>query len=259
VDVGGVEVFHWNPRRPLLPGRPGTWLPKVFPTNNFGDMMGPVIVRSLAPSDRPTAPGTRLLAVGSILHFARDHDVVWGSGVNGKVALSEIQADELDVRAVRGPLTAEVLRARGIDVPEVFGDPGLLVPDMLGIRRAADPKRELLIVPNLHDWPHWRRHPSVINPRAPLATVVSAIADASHVVSSSLHGLVIADALHVPASLLKPSRESLFKYEDYYEGTGRRLPTLNSSIGAALDNVAAPLSENTEALVRAFPRDLWSA
>ncbi len=33
----------------------------------------------------------------------------------------------LDVRSVRGPLTAKFLSKRGIFVPEIYGDPGLLI------------------------------------------------------------------------------------------------------------------------------------
>jgi len=221
--------------------------------------MGPAIVRALAPSERPAKSGIRLLAVGSILHFAHDADVVWGSGVNGKVATSEIDATSLDVRAVRGPLTAEVLRSKGMVVPEIFGDPGLLLPDLLGIRRSESPTRRLLVVPNLHDWPNWRRNPAVINPRSPFERVVKAVADSTHVVASSLHGLVMADALGVPASLLRPSKESLFKYEDYYEGTGRRLPRVSDSIEEALRNPGSPLEWQADALKAAFPRELWAA
>lgn len=259
VDVGGVEVFHWNPRRPIVRGRFGQWLPKGRGTNNFGDMMGPAIVRALAPSSRPVNAGARLLAVGSILHFAHDGDVVWGSGVNGKVPTSQIDAADLDIRAVRGPLTAELLRSKGMDVPEIFGDPGLLLPDLLGVRRSENPTRRLLIVPNLHDWPIWRRDPAVINPRSPFEDVVQAVAESSQVVASSLHGLVMADALGVPASLLRPSKESLFKYEDYYEGTGRRLPPVNDSVEEAVRNPGEPLEWRPDALKAAFPRELWAA
>ena len=43
-------------------------------------------------------------------------------------------------------------------------------------------------------------------------------------VSSSLHGIVIAEAYGVPAVLVASSTEPVFKYEDYYAGTGRELP-----------------------------------
>ncbi|MDY0830148.1 polysaccharide pyruvyl transferase family protein [Microbacterium sp. BG28] len=221
--------------------------------------MGPAIVRALAPSGRTAKAEVRLLAVGSILHFARDADIVWGSGVNGKVPTSEIDASSLDIRAVRGPLTAGVLRSKGMIVPDVFGDPGLLLPDLLGVRRSENPTRQLLVIPNLHDWPTWRRNPAVISPRSPFEVVVRAVAESTHVVASSLHGLVMADALGVPASLLRPSKENLFKYEDYYEGTGRRLPRVSDSIEEAVRRPGAPLEWNPDALKAAFPRELWAA
>lgn len=259
VDVRGVEVFHWNPRRPLLRGRPGKFLPKRGLVNNFGDMIGPELVRSLAGPGPRASHDTRLLAVGSILHFARNGDVVWGSGVNGKVPLEQIVAGAIDVRAVRGPLTAEVLKARGLEVPDIFGDPALLLPELLGITRNAAPSRRFVVIPNLHDERFWRRHPESISPRLPFETVVRIIADAEQVIASSLHGLVIADALGVPAAMLRPSQESLFKYEDYYEGTGRKLPRVSENLGDALEHPAPTLTSSSDALRESFPSNLWPA
>ena len=55
--------------------------------------------------DEPVIVPRRLLAVGSILHLARDNDVVWGSGVHGKIVVRRHQFKQLDAREVRGPLT----------------------------------------------------------------------------------------------------------------------------------------------------------
>lgn len=255
-EVRGIEVVHWNPLRARISGPLGRILPKR-PVNNFGDVLSPLVVERLALTREFAPVPRRLLAIGSILHFAADGDVVWGTGINGKIPLDEVRARRLDVRAVRGPLTASWLRSMGVEVPGVYGDPGLLAPSLLKIKRSPRPLRGVTIVPNLYDIPRWRRAKGFLDPRNDIETVVRSIAESERVVASSLHGLVIADALGIPASLLQAAREPLFKYEDYYEGTGRRLPHVSSSLEEALDNPAPPLDTDLEALTNAFPADLW--
>ncbi len=65
-------------------------------------------------------------------------------------------------------------------------------------------------------------YPNVVYPTEPWDEVIRKILDSEFVISSSLHGLIIADAFGVPSRLLKiTDTEPLFKYRDYYEGTGR--------------------------------------
>lgn len=75
--------------------------------------------------------GNRLLGIGSIVHFAQTNDCIWGTRVDGNVPDESMAFTDLDVRAVRGPLTRERLLGKGIDCPEIYGDPGLLTPQSL--------------------------------------------------------------------------------------------------------------------------------
>jgi len=222
-------------------------------------MLGPAVSTALAPRQLSAVKDARLLSIGSVLHFARDGDIVWGSGVNGKVSGDAISASDLDVRAIRGPLTAGALRDRGISTPEVFGDPGLLAPSLFGVTRDALPTIEITSLPNLHDLRSWRGAPGMLSPRNDYLAVMRTIASSRHLVTSSLHGIVIADALGVPVSPVRPTAEAMFKYEDYYEGTGRRLPVFSASVKAALDVRAPGLEWDPQPLIDAFPRDLWTS
>ncbi len=258
VDVNGVEVVHWNPQRTITRRPIGRYLPSLGATRNFGDMLAPAIVRLLIGERLAAGSSSRLVAVGSIMHLARDGDVVWGTGVNGKVPRSEIVARRLDVRAVRGPLTASVLRGMRFTIPETYGDPGLLAPLLLGIGRAPSPRFPVTALPNLHDRRTWFGLPGYFSPRSPYESVIRRIADSAQVVTSSLHGIVIADALGVPVSLVRPGSEDMFKYEDYYEGTGRHLPQVHESFAAGIDSPAPPLTSEPKCLTAAFPSDLWA-
>ncbi len=259
--IRGIEVVNWNPRRHIGSGPIARALPRLSRPNNFGDLLGPVIVARLAQGlDRTRRPG-RLLAVGSILHLARDGDTTWGTGKNGKTSDAAHRWTTLDVRATRGPLTRRWLADRGVGAPAVYGDPGLLVPTVFPeFAATVNPRsRGESIVPNLHDAPAWRRAPGFVDPTTKLWDCIRAIAESDHVIASSLHGLIIADAFNVPASLLAPGAEDTFKYRDYYEGTGRDLPHMSRSLEEARKNPAPPLSGwSPDALLAAFPADLWA-
>lgn len=261
-----VEAFAWNPRRNNLP-RPFRDRFVGPRTNNFGDLLGPLIVQAvcdregLGPS-LPTRPG-RLLTVGSVLHVASDGDVVWGTGVNGNVRTRSHRYRSLDVRAVRGPRTRDFLARRGVAAPEVYGDPALLLPALFPVllRWSERKQHALTVVPNLHDWDRLGTHPRAVDPRSGVWHVLRTIVQSERVVASSLHGVIVAEAFGIPATLLG-GHQHPFKYQDYYEGTGRRMPIPAESVAAALTRPAeAPDLSTWEraALYHAFPRDLWPA
>ena len=76
--------------------------------------------------------------------------------------------------------------------------------------------------------------------------------------SSSLHGLVVADAFGIPARYVRLcDYEPLFKYRDHYAGTGRALE-FATSLPAGLEMGGAPPPVvDKAALLAAFPFDLW--
>lgn len=244
-----VELFAWQPRSGA---------------RNFGDHLSHVISAAVARErcvsfDDETSRPHRLLAVGSILHFAQDGDTVWGSGVNGKVSLAEIRARKLDVRAVRGPKTAEVLRGLGIDAPEVFGDPALLIPRFFGARFRVEPVRDYIFIPNLNDLKTHGHLPNVVSPLRGWNHCVEQICAAKLVIASSLHGIILAEAFGVPARYVRLTAiESQFKYDDYAQGTGRRALVPAHSIAEAREMGGhEPIHFDPEPLIEAFPYDLW--
>lgn len=260
-----VELYNWNPHPYVFRGRLRRVLPIKHrrPVNNFGDLLGPVVVRGVASRlglVEPIADSRTLFSIGSVLHHAASGDVVWGSGVNGKIRPESYSFDQLDVRAVRGPRTAEFLRNRGIAVPSVYGDPGLLVPLVVPeLVAAAESKiRRVTVIPNLNDVAAYRGV-EYLDPRSPLEEVLRTIAQSELVVGSSLHGVIVAESLGVPARLVKSSAEPSFKYDDYFLGTGRDGVTVASSVEEAVRMGGADrISYDPNPLLNAFPRDLWT-
>ncbi len=238
---------------------------------NVGDHLSKVIVSEvLALRDRAITDkkdtSKKLFAIGSILHFAHSGECVWGSGVNGKIDLAKHRFSSLDVRAVRGPLTRDYLMQRSIDVPEVYGDPGLLMPRFLPddlLQPHARGSLPYLVVPHLNE-PAEKfaaYHDHLLLPSCKPAAFVSQLLRARFIISSSLHGIILAEAYGIPAIYLDMGNgESSLKYDDYYYGTGRMAYHKASSIEEALDkggNPAFDLEAIQHGLMKAFPWDLW--
>ena len=202
----------------------------------------------------------KLLSIGSVLHFARNGDVIWGAGRNGKIPDERHSVSRLDVRMVRGPKTRDFLMGRAIEVPELYGDPGLLVPTVFAdkVDGWQVGKGEISIVPNLNDPRPDAPAGRIVNPRGPIWSVLRRIAESEMVVSSSLHGLFLAEAFGVPARLLRSRAEPEFKYLDYAQGTGRDNIPAHDSVHAALEapDHAPPIFDPMR-MIGAFPTELF--
>ncbi|MEM8696128.1 MAG: polysaccharide pyruvyl transferase family protein [Pseudomonadota bacterium] len=273
----GRQSFLGRFRNPSGPARAAPAIDATHPTTtlfawspkdgsrNFGDHLSHVIAEAVAAErgltfhDEVSQP-RRLLAIGSILHFAQDGDVIWGSGINGKIPLSRIAARSLDIRAVRGPLTRAHLQDKGFAVPEIFGDPALLARRYFGDRFPRLETRDYIVIPNLHDIALVADHPAFVSPLNGWNRCIEAICSARFVVASSLHGVIVAESFGVPARLVRlTDTESPFKYDDYAQGTGRDRLTPARSIDEALDMGPYPPAQfDAERLVDAFPWDLWT-
>lgn len=232
---------------------------------NFGDLLSKVVVSKILSDggrslDDEVSNPRRLLAVGSILHFAQTNDVVWGSGVNGKIPKDFYNFADLDVRSVRGPRTAEFLYQRGIKVPEIYGDPALLLPRMFANRFVVNPSRRYVVVPNLHDLPLAKDWTNMISPLVGWNRCITQILEAELVIASSLHAVIVAEAYGIPARLVRiTDTEGLFKYQDYYEGTGRKNFQFAKSVPEALEmGGMEPVIFDEAKLLSAFPLDLWN-
>lgn len=257
-----IDVYRWNPSRPVFRSRLGRRIPIKRRVGNFGDLLGPLVIDAMLRrlGLEGAAPGrdAQLLSVGSVMHEARDGAVVWGTGVNGKkMDPAEYTAPRLDVRAVRGPMTRDFLLERDFDIPEVYGDPALLLPGLYPELKEVPRTRDLTVVMNFNDR-GVAGGPNVMNPRRPVWKCLRTIASSRLVVGSSLHGIVVAESLGIPARLVASAAESEFKYADYYRGTGRSAfrvaPTVDEAVAMGGES---PPDWDPVPLIEAFPADLW--
>lgn len=263
-----VNIIFWNPKRSIFRGRITSRIPIRRKINNFGDLIGPIIVMRILEESgirndqdsRRCVSTPNLLTVGSILHLANNHDIVWGSGRNGKIKDEFHRFKQLSVRALRGPLTKEFLEKKSIHCPEIFGDPALLLPLFFPdfVKLTEDPLHDFTIIPNLNDLDYYRTDENIINPTSDMFSIIERIARSRFVVGSSLHAIIIAESFGIPARLIESESEDSFKYEDYYLGTGRTTFTAASTVSSALDMGGEPgLRWNPVPLLDSFPYDLW--
>lgn len=249
-----VPLFWWDAKGKKLDGGDDS---RLFTTGNFGDIASKEIVEQVGKLlTRLPRPGERkLLAIGSVLHTARNGDIIWGTGAKGsKLALAP-GVTELSVHAVRGPLTAEMLRRNGIDISgiQAFFDPGCLIPVLYRAqidearRRGGAHPGGTKIIPHYRDDREWRAlHPhhakDFISVDDSPAGLIAGMVGADRVISSSLHGLIFAEALGIPAVWLAPDgKEDQMKYYDYYYGSGRSNVKVYQNLADALRAEPMPL------------------
>ena len=202
---------------------------------NLGDQLAPTLVREvlgLRPLQVPLGMSRKILSIGSVVEFARAGDFVWGTG---SLSNNEVSVKGAKFFAVRGPRTKEILR--DAEVPSVFGDPASLLPRFL--TPSLSSFSSVCLVPHYVDKERFKtafgREGNTVNVRSgDLFQSVDRIASAEVVLSSSLHGLIIAEAYGVPAVWVEPSEEILggrHKFLDYFEGVGRSATPYPLSLG----------------------------
>lgn len=156
---------------------------------------------------------------------------IWGTGfVRYKQSDTRFYKRATHVCAVRGELSkkrVETILGRNLDIPT--GDAGILAALLLD--RMPEKRYEVGIIAHYKEQEEpvfqdlLRRYPGsrFINVRKTPLEVTEEIAQCGVVISSSLHGLIIADSLRVPNVHVVATDNLLgdgFKFDDYYSAYG---------------------------------------
>lgn len=185
---------------------------------NFGDDINPTFFQKVTGLPARLAATRRtphLLGAGSILGTATAASVVCGAGFLAAPTAPPPRPHA--VVAVRGALS---LAAIGGDDATLLGDPLVLVD---GLTRPVPKRHPVGLVPHVTSVDRWRAECRgrwlLVDPGAEPWRVVETIAACELVLSQSLHGLIVADALGVPNVWVAPAADMAggrFKFDDYF-------------------------------------------
>ena len=171
----------------------------------------------------------KIVGIGSSMKYVRPDDYVWGTGC---IDEHHVGDKPKKVYSVRGPLTRDVLLKRGWDVPEVYGDPALLFPQIYN--PTIEKKYKIGLIPHCVDFysldglktiNHMENMGiKIINVTAGINEFIDQLKECEYIISSSLHGLIAADAYGIPNYRVKISKlvhGGDFKYKDHYASVKR--------------------------------------
>lgn len=205
-----------------------------YSSNNFGDNLNnyliskitnkiPIIVSSEEEEDK-------YMCIGSILNNDVKNCTVWGAGIafeNDVIPLKK------RIISVRGKLSAYKTIESGNIFDGYIGDPALLLPMIYNPK--IEKKYKLGIIPHYVDSKYVLDNLNLsiselqninikyINILDDVETVIDDILSCDKIISSSLHGLIAADAYNIPNKWCKFTDNIIgddFKYFDYYSSIG---------------------------------------
>lgn len=218
-----IRLFWWNEKK--LQGKT---------KENYGDLLGYYLAKKISDKLVVWVKPSKFsivnffkpiyVTIGSILTHVTPNCIVWGSGIISK----DYKIKKADFLAVRGPQTRKHLLEQGYNVPEVYGDPALLLPRYY--RPKVEKQYALGIVPHYNDFKRinerFKRDESVLIidlMTTDIEVTTNQFLKCETIVSSSLHGIIVAHAYNIPAIWQKFSNDVFgddIKYQDYFESVG---------------------------------------
>lgn len=192
---------------------------------NFGDGLAPLLLKRFSDVDVEwdTISHSSIASIGSVLeHIPPLWDgYILGSGKLMETSRLHVHTKTAKILAIRGPLSA-----RGVPGNFALGDPGLLAHELVGPQEKL---WDLGIVPHWQDTELAERFTrliqppytsKVISPKQDPLDVLRQIGACRRIVTSSLHGAIVADAFggiprRVELCPLMMKDGGDFKFRDY--------------------------------------------
>lgn len=199
------------------------WWAKGPNPGNFGDILNPYLVEKISGYiPRFVERGDGMLAIGSVIKFAKKDTWVWGTGCSRR---SDFVAPNARYQAVRGPITREIVRKSGGYCDTVYGDPALLLPEIFNPRVRKEHRLGYI--------PHYMHKNEELQSDAhtidimrssyeDIEAFIRELKSCEAVICTSLHAIIVANAYGIPArwATFRSSENKLagddMKFEDYF-------------------------------------------
>ncbi len=221
--------------------------------NNYGDVIALYLyerlfkIKLLKTSFFDTKD--HYVTMGSILSQTNSKSVVWGSGYIANERCLKYGTPQ-KILCVRGPLTRAKLLIDSVSCPEKYGDPALLFP-LIFIPKIGNKRYRYGFIPHFVD----KRHPVITDLANHENTLfidietgdrplhlIEEICKCDMIISSSLHGLIMAVAYKIPCVWVGFSDKVIgntFKFYDFffsfgYDSIGLRIDMTNEKEWSSL-------------------------
>lgn len=182
--------------------------------NNFGDWITPTLLKKLVDTDCEWAEpeDADFIGVGSYLDVLKDHPFhgyIWGTGIMNKKSYPNLS--HCKVLALRGKYTQAHCKSHC----QILGDPGLLA-NML-VKEKVPINHDIGFIPHWNDKKTTVRGSYKIKITNPIETVIKDAMSCKKIVTTALHGLILADSLGLPRMWLYTDMNpgEGFKFYDY--------------------------------------------
>jgi pyruvyltransferase len=229
----GIKIYHW-----IGANIGDGYNPLIF--NHFIGNKNPVyknIANLPVFSEHP-----HIIGIGSIIKWIKEVDaskqIIVGSGFISEESRPYAH-QPLKIISVRGPKTRAKYLEYGLQCPAIYGDLGLLTRYVIPPPISCNKKYKFGFIPHYIDKktplilkaaenPDW----TIINIRQAYTPkrFVKQLHECDYILSSSLHGIIIADSYGIPAYHIELSNKlhgGQWKFRDYYESVKRPYGTID--------------------------------
>lgn len=193
---------------------------------NYGDILTPFILKKIGIKYKYSGQQTcDSLFIGSIAKLARPGVNIYGSGFIRK---ADPVCPTANWHFVRGPLTRKMVVDSGGKCPQIYGDVALILPKFI---KPSEKVYDVGYIPHHVEhnlFPHDRHRVPLL--RLDVEKTTLEITKCRKVISSSLHGIIVAHAYGIPAAYVSLSNRLSgdgMKFADYYQSVGLE-PVLSS-------------------------------
>lgn len=182
--------------------------------------------------------------IGSVLDNSSVKNlIVVGSGFKSEFSKMNVLPSE--VIATRGPLTRKKLLHLNLRVPEIYGDPAILLPRFYNPDVSKNYKIGLIphyVDKDLEVVKFWSKKSEVkmIDVFSNMEIFVNDLKSCDFTISSSLHGVILSHSYGIPSVWIKLSNKvdgDGFKFYDYYQSLGINIDPVILEKDTPIDNL----------------------